>query len=173
VKEWRGTIDAELLPKERASVFRPARFELATSAFAALYHEVTDIFTTALPGASLRRAFGCWGTGDLGFQQSIRRCFLAKASQPATHRPRRSGSTVRLTTGGSRTRFTRREVSEIFTTSIHDVAIYATKSSQGNRRTSVGLAAFGDSEVTKFITTWNEELQMQQAKLINFVAALS
>jgi hypothetical protein len=173
VKEWRGTIDAELLPKERASVFRPARFELATSAFAALYHEVTDIFTTALPGALLRRAFGCWGTGDLGFQQSIRRCFLAKASQPATHQPPRGQFHGTIDH--------RRDSNPLYQArSIRNLHHHRSRRCDirneklpGEQANFDGLAAFGDNEVTKFITTWNEELQMQQAKLTNFVAALS
>jgi hypothetical protein len=58
-----------------------------------------------------------WGTGDPGFPRRERGALLAKRSRPATHRPRRADSTARRIEGGIRTRYSRCEVSEIFTTS--------------------------------------------------------
>jgi hypothetical protein len=75
------------------------------SALSCLHHEVTDIFTTALPMQCIDNREARWGTGDIGVSDAQRRFFLARKNRkPATQRP--AGPLPRYVNvkGGIRTR---------------------------------------------------------------------
>lgn len=112
--EWQGTGDAELLPKKRASVLRPVRIELTTSAFAVLNQR------------SNRHLHHCHHAGERSksaLSDANASASLRKNRSPRRNSLREAASTVRDTKGGIRTRFSQwSEVSEIFTTSVHEAA---------------------------------------------------